>query len=545
MKRLTPRYKNWMMHRQRYVAKQRRAVSNRLSRTTSTQGLVRLYARVKGLTQQLAYRDSFYVIWAYSQYLQISDFEIPSDIEVAPRFLATAPPQALLAEWTLEQIAGEVIQCAGETPQDGRSLRQWATLALIANTLRDIEGELYARLVGGRNIHLELMRISHRQFIWQQHSLWRSIIRYYKLFNTPEINAQSEQATRLTIDQIYLIGMSYLGIFFGQPFAVYKIKVEIPGVTQTHVDHFLRVVSLSLPGLRNRLRAEHSLDEGFAYRYSSLREFPLVRISQGDVAEIACPIPTLLFWRITTGLYYSLKDEKGFSTAFGHSFENYVGEVLRSRMTKDTMRVLGEAEYLVGKDRKDTVDWIVQQGETDALFIECKTKRLTWASKSTIADLTALEQDIRKLAGAVVQVYRTIKDYREDRYPQLPFSVGRRIYPLIVTLEDWYFFGHTLPVRLDASVREIMARAALPVDWLVEMPYSIMSVDEFETTTGVIHTIGIHPFISGKVLDPERRLWAYGAYCNDRYPKKVNDLPKLFEEQYEAMFANLVAQGGT
>ena len=117
MKRLTPRYKNWMMHRQRYVAKQRRAVSNRLSRTTSTQGLVRLYARVKGLTQQLAYRDSFYVIWAYSQYLQISDFEIPSDIEVAPRFLTTAPPQALLAEWTLEQIAREVIQCAGETPK--------------------------------------------------------------------------------------------------------------------------------------------------------------------------------------------------------------------------------------------------------------------------------------------------------------------------------------------------------------------------------------------------------------------------------------------
>ena len=79
-----------------------------------------------------------------------------------------------------------------------------------------------------------------------------------------------------------------------------------------------------------------------------------------------------------------------------------------------------------------------------------------------------------------------------------------------MTLEDWYFFGHELPVRLEMAVKEVMVRADLPIDWLEEMPYSIMSVDEFETATGVINTIGIHPFISGKVLDPQRRHWSYG-----------------------------------
>jgi hypothetical protein len=116
------------------------------------------------------------------------------------------------------------------------------------------------------------------------------------------------------------------------------------------------------------------------------------------------------------------------------------------------MRVLREAEFQVGRHRKDTVDWIIQQADEGALFVECKTKRLTWASKAGLADLAALEQDIQKLAGAVVQVYRTLSDYREHRYPQLPYSVGRRIYPVIVTLEDWYFFGHELPVRFGSSV---------------------------------------------------------------------------------------------
>jgi hypothetical protein len=502
---------------------------------------VQLYATVQKLARQLAYRDAFYVIWAYSQYLQTQGFHIPNDIEVATQFKTAVPPQALLAEWTLEQIAREVIQYANETSQGGRSLRQWATLAQIANALRDLEGEIYARLVGGKKIHLELMRISHRQFIWQQQSLnWRWIIRYYKLFNTPPIDALSQKTTGLTIDHIHLIGMSYLGMFLKSPFAMRQIKVEIPGLTEGHIDRFLRFTSLDLADLRKRLRAEHALDEGFVYRYSSLREFPLIRISQGASAEIACPIPTLLFWRVTTGLYYALKDEKGFPTALGQSFQDYVGEVLRHRITNKAMRVLGEAEYQVGRHRKDTVDWILQQGDEVALFVECKTKRLTWASKAGLADLTALEQDIRKLAGAVIQVYRTIIDYRANRYTQLPFSAGRRIYPVIVTLEDWYFFGHELPVRLETAVKEVMIRADLPIDWLEEMPYSVMSVDEFETATGVINTIGIHPFISGKVLDPQRRHWSYGPYGNDRYPNEVRNLPPLFEGEYEAMFAGLV-----
>jgi hypothetical protein len=146
----------------------------------------------------------------------------------------------------------------------------------------------------------------------------------------------------------------------------------------------------------------------------------------------------------------------------------------------------------------------------------------------------------QKLAVAVIQLYRTIKDYRENHYPQLRFARGRRIYPVVVTLEDWYFFGGELPVRLDAAVNEIMARSDLPSGWLEEMPYSIMSAHEFETAMGVIGMVGIQPFIPGKVLDPQFRHWTYGAYCNDRYPNEVRSMPPLFVAEYEAMFAGLV-----
>jgi hypothetical protein len=384
------------------------------------------------------------------------------------------------------------------------------------------------------------MRISHRQFVWQQQPLnWRWIIRYYKLFNTPSIVAICEQGTGLTIDKIYLIGVAFLGIFSRHPLIAQQMNIEIPGLDQAQIDLFLRLTSLGRAELSNRLRVEHSLDENFFYRYSSLREFPLIRISHRGRNEIACPIPTLLFWRITTGLYYDLKDERGFPTAFGQSFQWYVGEVLHKRMTNEAMVVLEEAEYQVGKHRKDAVDWIIQQGDQAALFVECKTKRLRWASKAGLTDLTALQQDIRKLAGAVVQVYRTIGDYHAGRYPNLAFVEGRHVYPTVVTLEDWYLFGRELPDRLETAVRTATVAGGLPVGWLDEMPYSIMSVDEFEKAIGVINTVGVHPFISGKVLDPERRRWAYGAYCSDRYKGEVTNLPGLFHDEYNAMFAGL------
>ena len=171
--------------------------------------LEELYLKVKTLTRQLGLRESLDVVWAYSQYLQVAGFGMPADIEVADQFLAACPPQAMLAEWTLEQMAREVVRYADEEPGQGESLRQWATLARIADTLRDLEAEIHARLVGEERIYLEEMRIAHRQLVWQQYRFdWRIVIRYYKLFNTPRLVAHAEAATGLTIPEIYLIGVS-------------------------------------------------------------------------------------------------------------------------------------------------------------------------------------------------------------------------------------------------------------------------------------------------------------------------------------------------
>ena len=499
-----------------------------------------LYRAIRAQTRKLAHRDSLAVIWAYSQFLQVNDFRMPADIQVAQQFIDARPRQGLLAEWTLEQLVREIIRYGDETARDGRTLRSWDTLAALANTLRDLEGAIYRDLVGGPNIQLEIMRIMHRQFVWQQQRYkWTWIIRYYKLFNTPEMTAHAQAATGLTIDQIYLIALCYLGHFFDSPRWTRRVTVKIPGLTEEHLECFLAFTCITRSALAEKLRAEHALDEGFAYRYSSLRAYPIIQFSHRGVDEIACPIPTLLFWRITTGLYYELRAQPGFPTAFGASFQAYVGEVLRQRIVNRAMQVLAEVEYRAGPNRKRSIDWIVQQGEEAALFVECKAMRLTWASKAGMSDLTALQQDIRKLAGAVVQVYKTIRDYRAGLYPHLPYASARRLTPIVLTLEDWYCCGPYLPTLLDAAVRAVMEAAGLPATWLEEMPYAVISIDEFETAIGVTNTTGIMSFWDGKLRDNDRRRWPFRSYCKDDFANEVRALPDLFKDEFDAMFSDI------
>lgn len=101
-----------------------------------------LYHSVRKRVRDLAHRDSLYVVWAYSQFLQARSL-IPPDIEVHHSFLQAPLPDALLAQWTFEEITREVVRYAGEASRRKRTLQKWNAIAEIANTLRELEGLIY------------------------------------------------------------------------------------------------------------------------------------------------------------------------------------------------------------------------------------------------------------------------------------------------------------------------------------------------------------------------------------------------------------------
>ncbi len=94
-------------------------------------------------------------------------------------------------------------------------------------------------------------------------------------------------------------------------------------------------------------------------------------------------------------------------------FKN-IGEVIGKANESKKMKIIPEKKYYDGRDRKDTVDWIVYD-EKAALFIECKSKKMVIPAKTSLNDEKPLLSDLAKMADFIVQVYKTINDYSNNK----------------------------------------------------------------------------------------------------------------------------------
>ena len=501
-------------------------------------GVFDLYKPFRNKVALLSYDDALYVIWAFSQYLQINEFQIPDDIEVHEAFLKLQPPQQWIAEWDLELLAKEVILNGGTVSTKRHTLRSWSNLSEIINQLKSLENDIYGLYGSRNNILIELIRIAHRQFIWQgnrPNSV--TTIRHFKIFNQDTINRICLDRLGLSVEDIYLCGMAFIGIYLSHPVIKTPFPSTIERLSHERIERFLSFTCRTISELKPLLKSEQRYDDKFEYTYNSLRAFPLIRMRfQGNDA-IVCPLPTLLFWRMTGGLYYELLEDQQFPQSFGDSFQAYVGQVIERACPEKGLRLIPEQDYGTKKARKASVDWIVGD-DGSAIFLECKAKRLSWNAKTALHDLGPLKADFDSLASAVVQVYRTINDYIDGQYHHFPFVSNRKIYPVIITLEDWYLFGDEMFDRLHDSVVARLDVAGMPENVLDKMPYSVWSIAELEVGMQIINAVGINNFMDGKINDTEMRQWTLHEYMNHCFPEHF-PRKKLFADEYENMFSGL------
>jgi hypothetical protein len=498
------------------------------------------YKPVRNRIAKLARDDALAVIWAYCQYLQVDDFRFPQEIQVEGKFFKLDVPQKWISEWELELLSKEVILNGGLVPSKGRTLRSWGTLSEIINAIKDLESRIYRFFGSKESVLIELVRIAHRQFIWQANPPNSvSIIRYYKIFNRPGIDQICVERLGLTVWQIYMCGVAVMGLFLTRPALNVTFKSDIKVLPPEIVEKFLSFTSMNISDLRTKLKAEQMYDANFAYAYSSLRAYPLVKMFYQGGNAFVCPIMTLLYWRFTSGLYYELISDNRFANEFGEGFQNYVGDVISSACVKPEIERIAESTYKIGQQEKRTVDWIVSDG-TSALFLECKSKRLSWSAKSSLRDLTALESDIDILAMAVVQTYKTLADYENIHYPNFPAKEGRGIYLGVVTPENWRMFGPVMLNKLNDSVITKLKAAGFPDDLTEERPYSIWAIEELEAGLQIINSVGIAEFMDGKLKDAEMRQWDWHGYMTNSFSNYF-PLKKLFDKEYDEIFSDLYA----
>jgi hypothetical protein len=499
-----------------------------VSDSSERKDIADLYTPFREAVSALAADDALYTVWAYSQRLQLTAFQFPRDIEVARSFLENDVPQSSISEWELLLVAKEAIINSGNT---GLSLKRWAVLASTLNALKNMENGIYRRFGSPSNVLIEMIRIAHRQFIWQvDFPTNSSIARYLVIFDTPEIDQISQERSGLPVRAVFQYGLMLYGGFMES--AVVRVPAEIPGVDPNIFARFLAFAARSAPELNAFLSAEQNLSGSYAYAYNSLYAYPLISTKHDQETLLRCPLPTLLFWRMTKGLYYALVDDPRFGAALGVSFQRYVGESIVRAARPAKNNLLSEVRYGPRAIARDSVDWILL-GTDCALFIECKAKRLSWTAKQSLDDPKPLEGDIGYLAAAVVQTYKNFVDYRDNKYPHLPFDPRRDVFLLIVTLENWFILGPKMRELLKISVLKQIVEAGLSPNLLDQAPYSVIPIAELECGMEVSREVGLQEFWWGKITHPKMSEWDWRTFILTVYPGF--DFANLFEKELDAL----------
>lgn len=483
--------------------------------------------------------DGLFVVWAFVQHLQF-DQGFPTEVEVIQEFKDADYIQKIRwsSPWELETLAKEVILNSHESVAE-KSLTKWNYLSGALNKLKALENEIGGQYTNQDNILVEMFRIAHRQFPWQMNPNGNFIIRHHKIFGTTDMSTIIEETTGLNTKDLYTIGMVFIGAYLNRLAIRQPINVEVRNITTEKIDKFLKIFSISLADLKKYLKSEHQLNSKYGYAYSTLRARPIIDMNYRGEQCFVCPLPTLLFWQITNGIYYSIYKHKQFDKSFGASFQGYVGDVVYKALGDGKIQVLPERQYKIGKDSKDSIDWIVSDGDA-ALFIECKTKRLIFTAKSELEDQQAIQSELNKMSDFIVQCYKTISDYQAGHYPHLAHDASLKIYPLIVTLEHWYVFGSKFLTSLDQLVTQKMSDLNLDLQLLKNAPFAICSVEDFEVVAQLVGVVGIRNFMEAKVSDPEKREWEFGPYINTEFKDQTKHIKSLFNDEYDELFAEFL-----
>lgn len=471
-------------------------------------------------------------VWRYSLHV-IEGLPLPAGY-AAGKPLAAGPLVERLYPWDLDILVREVVLNAGRGGD--RDLKRWHDLAVAINHLRHLDGAAFEQHPDPQaDVIYELHRIAHRQFPWQVNIGINPIMRAFKVFGRSAVEEIVVRELGMTMRQFLLFGMA-LGGHFRREWGISTNQgYEVLGISRDASSAFFKRITSPIDQLRAATAERQAYDRDWLYSWNPLEATPLVAFDPVHPDRTVCPIPRYLGHRVSGGIFYDLVRSTGFDNSFGNSFQVYVGEVIEATCKPPKFSVMAEDPYYVGGKRRHGVDWIVSDS-TGHLFIESKAKRLTVGAK-TLADAVALQKDLAVMATAIVQHYRNIRDALDGRTKWIPD--GLPIYPLILTLEDWYVFSPKVHEMLTKRVRELLEAAHIPGQVLEEMPYTIASAHEFEITSPVIAQVGSAP-VMGRKTTSEQWRWSLLPFVKNTFKEEMKNVNwRLFEQDWDRLIPDL------
>ncbi len=454
------------------------------------------YKPLRNYLRQFSQIPALAVVYRFVQFVQFKS-PLPPGFD-NPQLHTKHKWDMGIFEWELETLAREIIL---NCPQNGAKLIDgWGRFANAINHVKRVENDAWGEADHAPDILMELLRLAHRQFHWQQGVDETHLSRFFKLYDHPKIRPLIAAEFGMTTVELYQIGLALVGSLHGSMIIRTPLSNQINTVPADTVNKFVDRFTRTLPDLQRQTRALQEYNVNWAYAFNPLWLHPLVRVA--DEVLIG-PLPTLLLYRITSGVYFDLVGRgDAFGNAIGSAFQDYTGEVIEAANTAGSFTLLAEAEYGSKKRRKDSADWIVEDGGA-TLFLECKASRMKLQGKIDLFAKESMEREIARLAGFVTQLYSTLSDALAGDYNH--WQPGeKRAYPIVVTLDEWHAFGSADKIIDDAVQADFVAKG-LDNGLLTKCPYQIWSIRDFEHAIQLMAQGGIDALMKTKTGEEKRQ----------------------------------------
>jgi hypothetical protein len=469
--------------------------------------------------------ESLIHIWRYSL-VSIDKLILPAG------YIANVPPgqdpNMVPYPWELDLLSREIVlnSFKGGT----RRLNNWNDLAGAINHIRRLDGEAFLLGNNGNpDVMIELHRSAHRQFPFADLGIF-PIMRATKVLGDAVIDQIAQRELGLSARQFFRLGIAVTGHFNSKWDFSTKQDYSVIGISADSLKAFIDRLTIPIADLKKQLRALQRYDTHWAYTWNPLVSKPLIAIDPYYPERVICPIPHYLLKRTFGGLFYDLVNVVDFQNPYGNSFQAYIGELLQRTCLPPRFQILAVKPYLVGGSPSHGVDWILSDN-TGHAFIEAKTKRLTVKARAAI-DAAALDKDIDILAQAVAQNYRNIMDALDGKTEWVPDN--KPIFPLILTLEDWFIFSPTIKSMLDVKILSALQAEGIDPSVLNRMPWQLGSAHEFEIASQVIAQLGVSAVLSAK--STEQQGWSLIPALTERFPDALRAVNyRLFEEDFLAL----------
>jgi hypothetical protein len=401
--------------------------------------------------------------------------------EAATRDLAS---KFAVHPWKLETLLNELLavpklQLLPNRPNRRLDCRKFAAIAKATNYLAGLENAEDGMTLKRVNVLRDIHRLAQRQFEWQRGFLSHS--QFYRsgfIYGGQLTKAYFHEALGFTMDDFTLACFALHALFINRPIVQRNGGMDQIGINETTLSLIFDLISIRLEDAR-RMAVDLRAGSGHtAYKRSLFRIYPCVAF--GTAGErVHSPLPALTIVRSTSGLFYDvIKGGDNVRNEVSARFEAYCLDLLRQMLPKRQVR--GSYTYAYRKNRIDTPDILIYEGDAISVVLECKATRMSYEARFSEDPFSDARRGYEEIAKGVFQIWRFASHHRRGVLEQEQMLSSVR--GVVLTLDTWLSTANAMQSDVMELARGIAAGREPDITAVDQIPIAFCPIDELEQT---------------------------------------------------------------